>query len=396
MNCEIFRPYVSVLHDGEQIPDDAAAHIATCVSCRALLHEYQSISAEMRIQAAITKQQAESAGKPLPVLPSRNSWRLAMWQSMRIPRIAVAGFAVALVVMSIAWVRTKAQDKIVPQFELIIQRPCNYGPVPEDLGQEWHLLDIGKPSVFTSYSSWCTPVGIAGRAEVLSIGDGIVRLRLALAELNHAPPSEAEVKRALDSVAPQEITYVAGQVLNVPLKDGAVATVQGSIYRNTGRHTGRAEAKIAAGILSMSYPTLIQDHSKVIAFVGSGTSMAPDVTPANSPDGPEGIAIFVTPQELFFFGLEPFDGATQGLVGGSVLEFKEGEHVYTLYTSTPLAPPLTASEQGTRNVWVRHIKGYRPLPADPVNDGKAPHLGTGKLSWFLDRQKNPSGSPNQK
>src|SRR5512140_436857 len=95
MTCSEAAPFVSRLHDGDDVPVDALSHITGCAFCRARLREWSEAAANLRLIAAADRL------APLPALvlpapdrtvaPGRTAILWRAWTApVRMPRVAAA------------------------------------------------------------------------------------------------------------------------------------------------------------------------------------------------------------------------------------------------------------------------------------------------------------------
>src|ERR1700721_3066308 len=99
MDCLTAEPFVSILYDGEDVPQEAVLHITSCATCRASLREYAAISGEMRALAASVTQSLPPLPSLAGSLSSRRRWRIALGKYVRVPRMALAACAALLVLI---------------------------------------------------------------------------------------------------------------------------------------------------------------------------------------------------------------------------------------------------------------------------------------------------------
>ena len=123
MQCHEAESYVSVLHDGESVTADAAAHIRACAACRARLRDYAEIAVELRLLAS---QPQESL--PLPAgwrMRTPSGWRRALVGRVLIPRYAFLLVVLAAMILSAGLVEA--------------QRRLAANPV-----RDFHILAVGN------------------------------------------------------------------------------------------------------------------------------------------------------------------------------------------------------------------------------------------------------------
>jgi hypothetical protein len=372
VDCTEVEPFVSIIYDGEEAPLEAVQHFMNCASCRARMQDYSRITSEMRILAA--EGQRLHAVK-VPSLQPRSDWRHAWSKSVRIPRVAAVVFLLALAAATVGWVHTAAQNKETLAFWCDIQTPISKGGSP---------IEAGGPDTEIGFNG---DEGFAYKVEALSISDHLVVLRIRFKYFSKRIDSD-QIRKELDSVTPQEITYIPGQQISIPVEGGAPVLLSGHVVRSRWPEpVGAAALLPAPDEMAVSSPVLIRDEREVLAagnavildqgkVYGVGEAMM-----RQRCESPQcGVALYVPKHGLFFFSIRPLDNSIEGGSGMSHLWFVEDGHTYLLSS----AVPLTGGDQ-PRRVWVVHLKDYLPSQnrgLDKSRDEMA-SVGMGDLSGYL-------------
>lgn len=369
MDCATAAPFVSMLCDGDAVPDEAARHIAGCADCQARLRDWTEAAARLRL-LAVTDRLA-----PLPQLvlddavsvgtPPRRFWRA--WMSpVRVPRLAATVMTCALVVSSVGWFRAQTSDRTIYELHYELKWSCM------DRGGEVKSVSPGiervgaRTAFFSSNPCQVDHRGLLGIVEPLRVHDGILTLRLGLSLADRWPSG----KVTLDPADVHEYEFVSGQSIELPVPGGTPVTFTGTLVQRPDSRNERATIESLlpkSDELAITMPALLRDGRELVVTVNAGgTSKGDHVT-----------ALYVPGTGMFLFGLERFDGAREALAGGAALMFEADGHKYTLYSSLP----MTAGEQ-PRRVWVRYLSGYRPSQHGLAVPDDQPSLGTGSLSAY--------------
>jgi hypothetical protein len=369
MDCATAAPFVSMLCDGDAVPDDAARHIASCTACQAALRDWTDAAGRLRLLAAADRLAplpplALSEGAALP--PARPVWRA--WTSpMRVPRFAAAIAVAAIVVSSIGWFRAETAGRVLMEmaYELTIACPSGGGFVTSTSGGTAY---VGTRMQFaTSDPCGTGGRGLVGLVEAISVRDGVVRLRLGVS------PTDAAVSASprVDPADVREYDYVSGQVIDLSVPGGPTMTFKGTVRLRRAAATAAAPETMDAllpkdGELAITMPALLRDGATVVVTMNAGTTVS----------GNDVIGLYAPGTGLFLFSLDRFDGALEAQAGGATLMFEAGGHRYQLYSSLP----LTNGPQ-PRTLWVRMLAGYRPSARGGQDD--LPGLLTGSPGSFI-------------
>ena len=370
MDCATAAPFVSMLCDGDAVPDEAARHIAACAACQAALVDWTEAAARLRLLAAADRL------TPLPSIalgsiasaaaPARSVWRA--WTSpLRVPRFAAAVAVAAIVVSSIGWFRAETAGRVLMEmpYELTIACPSGGGFVTSTSGGTAY---VGTRMQFaTSDPCGTGGRGLVGLVEAVSVRDGVVRLRLGVSSTEAAAPAPPRV----DPADVREYDYVSGQVIDLTRPGGPTITFKGTVRLRQAAAADAAPETMDAllpkdGELAITMPALLRSGTTVVVTMNAGTTVT----------GTNVIGLYAPGTGLFLFGLDRFDGAVQARAGGATLAFEADGQRYQLYSSLP----LTNGPQ-PRTLWVRLLEGYRPSARGGQDD--RPGLSTGTLSTFV-------------
>jgi hypothetical protein len=377
MDCLTAEPFVSILYDGEEVPQEAVLHITSCSTCRASLREYAAISGEMRVLAASATQGLAALPLLAGGLPSQRRWRIALSRYVRVPRMALAACAALLVLISAGWLRTIAETRTTTKFDLTVRSSVTY---PDGRGSDStssSLLEKGKPALSWSESGG---KGLGSLIEVLSIRDGAVALNVRLKHFDHHLDLD-ELRPEMKKVKPQSIVLAPGQQVSVPVEGGGSVLMSGSVvHQEEGRIiSAKQELQLPApDEISLRMPILVRDKSEMAAKELSAGADVRDLTCGTQP-AQCGLCLYSPGAGQFCFSIHPLAGSIMGIANMSAVVFSEDGHSYILYS----ASPITGGDQ-PRPVWILHRKDYRPSQhggskSDDALDG----LSSGDLSGLL-------------
>jgi len=119
-------------------------------------------------------------------------------------------------------------------------------------------------------------------------------------------------------------------------------------------------------VFRLTAPVLLRGKEVVFNFGGASSEF--DDRPGS------GGAVYWPGEGRFLFSLRPFNGAVEGNVAGSQVEFKMLGQTYTLLTGVP---PTSAE-----HVWIRHEANFKPSQRDAHEKDDTPSLGSAEKSAF--------------
>jgi len=386
MNCVEAELFVSMLYDGEAVPDDARGHIRSCSVCQGCLRDYAELTQRMRVLAAAESQSLDAITRP-PGLPRRSNWWRVLGASIRIPRYAVVIFTVILAIACLGWFRTTAQNKVITKFhmEMTSSRVLPDGSISGETSTGW--LEVGKPFVSGSYEGypWGSYETLGEMMEVLSIRKDAVVLRVRFKRFDHYLDSD-QLRREMKKVTSQEITYVPEQQISVPVEGGTSILLKGSVGQEEHGSTISVKASSLLPTLDeigVTAPILLRDGQQVLA---NQPTAGVQIDCAQHKDDTCGVSFYAPKSGLFFFSTRRTEGATKGAAAMSQVLFKEEGHSYTLCSQTP----ITGGDQ-PRDIWVLYLKNYLPSRHGGYKEDDAlVSLGSGALSALL--RPDPRGT----
>jgi hypothetical protein len=347
MDCSDAAPYVSLLHDGEPVPAEAARHIAGCSVCRQSLREWFEVTAHLRLTAAAD---LAAALPPLALEGASGATRSAGWwrhlqTPLRVPRFAAATVTAALVVSSVGWFRAETGSRVVQQFRGEITTACDDPAGGRITSTATVTAIVGSRSTFFT-SDPCHPGGggLLGVVHPVSLSNGVVKLKLGAirsAGLQGAAPD-------LTHLQLKDLDYIPGEELRLPV-DGSptTATFVGQVTQRVGPDEPASMASLLPreGELTMTMPAILDDGKTVVVTANAGGTARAG----------QAIAIYAPRHGLFVFSLDTFAEASEAQAAGATIAFASSGRRYTLYSSLP----ITSGAQ-PRTIWFRHLADYRP------------------------------------
>ncbi|MGH9786128.1 MAG: anti-sigma factor family protein [Terriglobia bacterium] len=346
MQCQDAKTYVSILHDGESVPAEAAEHIRDCAVCRTRLRDYAELAAEIRLLAS----QRQEAGPRLPAaLPARPipSWRRALTARMLVPRYAVAAALAIILGLSTGLGFVRAQGK-ASYFKYQVWVPGGARAVNGLLssapgGQVGHFFTEDRVEGFVCY------------LEMVEISDGLVRLKARALRYELAGVDPDTLHRRLDSITPLELSYVPGHRLRIPMQGGGELLMTGELLPELPPDAWGPPLQRSENELSLNEPMLIRDKELLLDWKG-GSALTEGEKAA--------VAIYDPPVGLFVFSLQAIEGAVAAQAYRGHVRFALNEQNYILSS----ASPITGGAQ-PRTVWVFHDPNYQPPPRMRSRDG---------------------------
>ena len=340
MNCVEAESSVSALHDGEHVPREAGEHIAGCAACRQRLVSYAEIGAEMRLLASVEQEspgEGAAAAQPPPV---RRKWWGGLLETVRVPRIAVAGACTAVVILSAlsaGLVYTHAQSGN-GSFQYVVRSESDPG------GQQTFWVHSGsQQAVFFSNGQRT----IAASIEVEEIRKGVARLKVR-ARSYPVAVDRGTAERQLEDAPAREYTYVPLETLRLPVDGGGVLAMTGAIadeHGNLEKPLAQHSIETQVGQLMLMSPALLRGN-RVLANLRGGAGTGAMRNPA--------IAVYAPEEGLFLFALQPFEGATMCRVILGRAECQLDGETYTLFS----ARPITGGEDP--KIWASRVPGAAP------------------------------------
>lgn len=351
MNCAEAEVYVSALCDGQQIPDDARAHVLACETCHRTLRVYAEMGAELRLASL-----AETA--PLPPLRLPHSRKRPFWtKQVPMPRLAIAGLAVCAVVLPLAVSIVGAQSKpLWFQFGYTIGVPGE--PIRYFVAKEGF-----DETISNIHMAPAGPVSAALRIKIERIASDEVVFRARAVPAPVEAPGAAT--RRIGSLGPLRmdgvpaLRYRPGEDLMIPIEGGGVVYLRGQVRDDQPRIAFGSPLIPEPDRLSLRSPALFAAEKLLVQMAGvSATARSPD----------EGVYLYIPDEGHFTFALAPFPGAVQARAEWGSIDFEFEGRSYRVLA----AAPVTGGDQ-PRALWVRRDEtGLRRCSAACLGAGPVP------------------------
>ena len=346
MECLEAQPFVSVLYDGEPVPEEAAEHIRGCASCRRQLHDYAAIGAELRLAES---QSADSLPGPAWLASSAQRGRFlparALTARVTVPWFAVGLAAGLIVALSIGINRMRAQTPAL-WFQFRIYPADSSGS--ESIAP--HVVRSGyrEPMAWL----WLTPsegasptVSQAGLiVSVEDIQTGRVRLAVRARRYDENPLPKL-LERDIGNLKGHEYVYVPGQTLQIPIEGGGTLLLSGQVSEQQPKLAWGYPLEPGANQMVLTHFALIRDE-QVLTTPGGASATA---------ENGRGICLYLPGQGLFTFAPTPFEGAVKGEASWSEAQFTIDDHHYYLLSGSP----ITGGDQ-PHDIWVSLKPDYLP------------------------------------
>ena len=347
MTCREAEPHVSAVCDGEPIPSEAAGHISTCASCRAILVEYGRIGTELRVSAAM-----DSAKLPPLGLPQRRRAVDFLWRRVPVPRFALAALVIALIAVGASVPLLRAQ-----------QRPLwfQFGYTLDPAAQVSHYT-VAKAGFDETGASMTVVngafVSTALRIRIESVSNDDVVLRCRAVPGNMEPigdgASRLRPPQELPLAGAPALHYRPGQQLAIPIEGGGTVYLTGEVHEQQPKIAFGLPLEPALNHLAMRGPVLTSDGQVWTELSGGGAIAQPGTA----------VVLAAGKHGKFLFALAPFPGAVQGQIEWGHMTFAADGRRFDLVAAAPLA----GGEQ-PRPVWVRY---------DAIPDTRT-YIGTQRL-----------------
>jgi hypothetical protein len=355
MKCEEAAEFVSVLCDGELIPQPAAEHIRGCEACPARLAEYAQMGAELRCAASLEPESAARERNSEISERTSASWWQKGWETMRIPRLVFALLTVAIVVLGSGLAIVSARTHPDGTVLMMTATPSDTGPFRCAL------------SLTDEKSNQCGITGPGGESypvRVLSEENGRIKLGIRgglLAGTKNPDGSVTYWVKGFQSMEEKQYWFVPGQKLMAPIPELGNLVITGELMDHIPTlidNNPGEQVDPKADELRFVRPILLQGK-QVILDLEDSTEIAPDKNHC--------IEVYVPGQGLFEISLLPQQGAVEGRISMSRVSFELEGQSYQFV----LAAPVARGEE----VWILRDQSYEP----PEDFGKGGFLGTVEL-----------------
>ncbi|MBZ5537687.1 MAG: hypothetical protein LAO31_17155 [Acidobacteriia bacterium] len=363
MDCEQAGLFVSMLHDGESVPPEAAQHIMGCPACTHRLRDYAEIAAELRLLASAEGREVEDR-IPLPSPPRiRGQWLYALTRGVSVPRFAVVLSVMVIIGLAVGLQLVRAQSR-GPWFE--------YEVGDEDSGDaHWsvHALEgpgsgrLGGASLATDRTSDPDGKNKTENGCVLythEIRKDAVFMGLRAYSVN-GWLDDIGRKSAIQKAPEREFWYKPPETLRIPVNGFGDLKLTGRISEErpivsfTENPLFLKENEVALrGFVLVKEEELIPTLAAGSAMSASGNDPA--------------VAFYAPKEGLFVLALHPFEGAIEGRSYWGQVQFNLDGADYKVLSVTP----ITGGSQ-PRSVWIRRywISGGED---SPVMSGDLSHL----------------------
>lgn len=357
MNCEQAAEFVSALCDGQQIPRDAAEHIGTCETCRALLHEYTVVGAELRRVASLASAGAPSEARWSAAKQVIPHWWQRGWESMRIPKFAFALLLVAIVLLASGLAAVKAQQRTKGSVLILTIKssggqttkcalPTEYG----NLGGCFvmHLRKVSEPN------------GRVGRGllnshfRVIAKDGNRFQIGVRAGFTNQSPLADGKSYKfsplAVETLSEKTYWFEPGERLAIEVANMGNIEVTGEALDHmpsmvSSEGSGVEPLDPREGELRVISPVLLKGSSRVVDLEGFHSDSV----------GGIGVFIYVPGEGRFVLSPSPMAGAVEGDVRINRISFGSAGNSYIFL----MAAPITRSD----HIWVLHERSYKPPDA---------------------------------
>jgi len=354
MKCEQAAEFVSALCDGQQIPRDAAEHIGTCRTCRALLHEYTEMGAELRRMASLECAEAPSDPRwrvSKQVVPR---WWQKGWESMRIPRFAFGLLLVAIVLLASGLAAVKAQQRTKGSVLILTIKSSDGGTTKCALPTEYGNLGgcVFMKLVKVGESNGRVAFGLLNSGfRVIEKDGNRFQIGVRAEFTNQSPIGNGKSYKlsplAVETLPEKGYWFEPGERLAIEVPNMGTIEVTGEALDHmpsivTSESGAEEQMDPKEGELRVISPALLKGSKRVVDLVGF-TSVT---------DGKAAVVIYAPGEGRFLLSPSPVAGAVEGRVRQSRISFESAGNSYEFL----MAVPITRSE----HIWILHQRAYKP------------------------------------
>lgn len=366
MDCVAAEPFVGLLYDGEEAPEEAVQHIAGCPECRARLRSYAVIASEMRVLAAAETRHLRPLASPA-ILPSRRCWRFTLGSPVRVPRFAlvmgiaiIAGLSVALAHVA------RRRSAQTPWFacDFSLQESQYTGPIhPTNMPQfVWGFSPAERrvgPKPFFLVGPETQLGAVVGILDIQQIGGDRVDFGIRVKHLDAGSeslkaltkkfraPFQTDGLRDLLSGAPiRRFHYQPGTTLRIPIEGGGTLLFHGELGNEFSKFTWQEfPLEPAPDEIVLDQPALVVEKSLILRPGGSVKVAGSNAC----------AYMYVPGKGLLVLSLHPFAGAHEAAVDRSAALFELDHEWFYLFAHTPIA-----SGDRPKTIWVYLAQDYQP------------------------------------
>lgn len=350
MNCKEAAECVSALFDGEPISRETAAHLSECQECRVRLNEYAEMGSELRDMASASAPQAIPEGRWRLAEPAAANHWLRKWRgTMRVPRFAFALMLVALLALSLltglSLTRAKGTDRWF-QFEVLGRdgKMIMGGAIPPNgEGNPYYDGEAGMP--YADGTVWF-------HVRALERVGGIEKI--GVRALWHVRGEQYGDKffETFRNMPEREVLYSPGEDLKIPVEGYGTLGIKGH-FESTVPELVRRGMYPEYGKFRIDPPVLLVRENDLLGkyFSGGGELSL----------GTSYFAYGQQDQGWYVFSSKPMEGAVEGAITMSQIEFQLDGKQYSLFTGGPIV-------FGKASIWVKHYTSIKD--ADPTSSGE--------------------------
>lgn len=344
MNCELAEEYISVLCDGQKIPQVAAEHIGLCQRCQSELSEYATIGAELRRLASMD----ESVPTGLVNWKQQAVRKTVWWQkglaTMKVPRVAFAAMLIAIVALSsgLVMVRARAGAAVSRFLEL-----------------EYKLPPKGTPHICVMRADGSPTDNLCNFVSHLREGLFLMNTRVIASSGDRAQLGIRA--KYIPGAGDSEVNYTEALFKDIPEKVLSIEPGDKQEIQVAGFGAVEVEGKYVDHIPPLVYlpqetldpnpkefrivaPVLLRDNQVI---VNGGVDSSIDTGSADAT-----LMLYAPGEGRYLVSVIPFDGAVEGTAHLGQITFSLEGHDYLLLTSMP----ITIAE----HVWVKHERDFKP------------------------------------
>ena len=334
MECDEAREYVSSMYDGEAVPLEAAEHAARCAQCQELLKGYAETGAALRSYGSLLIAQPALARTWLTPRRNKTKWWEMGFQTMRIPRIALACLVLLLAVVGsrLALVEVRAHEdgsvlmlKLTPaEGESIL---CDVSVSDARYDTCGGLNQLDKLNLFYAVKVLKKDGGrvlLSIRARVTPLGPA-----------SYGPQTES-------SLPETQSWFTPGETLSLP-NTGELKLALSGRWADHIPVGGNQLLDPGPNEIRLTSPLLLKNN-RLAGDMGRAS--------ANSDSPGEGVYLYVPGEGRFLLSSTPIAGAVPAMVRLNRVSFESAGQRYVIVNGMPVSRAET--------LWVFHDAAYKP------------------------------------
>jgi len=383
MDCLAAEPYVGMLYDGEEAPEEAVQHITGCAACRARLREYAALASELRVMAAA---EARNLRPLAPAeLPARRRWRFTLGSPVRVPRFALVMGIIIIAGLSVAMGYVERQrrnqnlwfacDFRLPQMHFT--GPIHPASKPQLVWGFRPPERLLGPRPFFLVGPETQLGAVAGIMDIQQVRSDRVDLAIQAKHLDAGSESlktlidkqQAAGEVRLDDLqnvladAPEhQYRYEPGAALRIPIAGGGTLIFHGEVGEKFSALAWQEfPLEPAPDEIVLDQPALVVEKSLILRPGGSVKASGSNAC----------AYLYVPGKGLLVISLHPFAGAHEAAVDRSDAMFELNHEWYYLFAHTPIA-----GGDRTKTIWVYLAKDYEPSQSGLKWNPENPFVGS--------------------